>query len=85
MVYRFKGDQKDKTCITNIAFYGIIIHYSPTLAIMVSLSTSLFMSTIKERKVTLNPDSYPRPSRLYRDRLTSGRAEPFSSVNGYNF
>jgi len=37
----------------NEAFYGIIMHDSLTLAIMVSLNTSFFMSQIKERKGTL--------------------------------
>jgi len=43
------------------------MHDSPTLAVMVSLSTALSMSTIKERKITLSPTSHPCPSRLYRD------------------
>jgi len=34
---------------------------SPTLAVMVSLSTSQPMSKIKERKVTLNPDFIGKP------------------------
>jgi len=51
----------------------MIMPDSPTLAVMVSLSTSQPMSKIKERKVTLNPACH-----------TSGRAEPFSTVNGYD-
>jgi len=47
---------------------------SPTLAVMGSLSTSQAMSKIKERKVTLNPTCH-----------TSGRAEPFSTVNSYKY
>jgi len=56
------------------------MHDSPTLAVMVSLSTALSVSTIKERKITLNPASHPCPSRLYRDRHASGRDESSSTV-----
>jgi len=44
----------------------MIMPDSPTLAVMVSLSTSQPMSKTKEGKVTLN-------------------AEPFSTVNGYDY
>jgi len=52
------------------------MHDSPTLAVMVSLSTALSMSKIKERKITppdirragLNPASHPCLSRYNRDR-----------------
>jgi len=58
----------------------MIMPDSPTLAVVVSLSTSQPINKIKERKVTLNPASHPCPQY---GRRASSRAEPFSTVNDY--
>ena len=58
-VQRFKVDQKFKPCITTIALYDLkSMPDSPTLAAMVSLSTSQPMSKTKERKLTLNIEPF---------------------------
>jgi len=48
----------------------MIMPDSPTLAVMISLSTSQPMSKTKAGKVTLNPDFI---------------GKPFSTVNGYDY